>query len=111
MVPMEMARVTRDEVEAELISGLYKRTRPLLIANIGAMLLLAISLWASAERSWLLLWAATLFGWTMLRFALAKLYLSRPRSVGEAKQWVYAFAIGSGVGATRPRRAGVCRRA
>ena len=92
-----MAQVTRDEVEAELISSLYKRTRPLLIANVGAMALLTISLWTSAAHPYLLLWAGTLFGWTMLRFALAKLYLARPRSVGEAKQWVYAFSVGSGV--------------
>lgn len=95
--PAAMAPVTRGEVEAELISSLYKRTRPLLIANIGAMFLLTISLWTSANHFYLLLWAATLFGWTMLRFALAKLYLARPRSVGEAKQWVYAFSVGSGV--------------
>ncbi|MBK8158596.1 MAG: HAMP domain-containing histidine kinase [Rhodospirillaceae bacterium] len=89
--------VTRDEVEAELISSLYKRTRPLLIANIGAMLLLAIALWDSAETAYLLGWALSLFGWTMLRFALAKLYLRQTRSVGEAKNWVYAFSVGSGV--------------
>jgi signal transduction histidine kinase len=95
--PSAMAPVTRDEVEAELISGLYKRTRPLLIANIGAMCLLTISLWTSAHHFYLLLWAGTLFCWTMLRFALAKRYLARPRSVGEAKRWVYAFSVGSGV--------------
>jgi two-component system cell cycle sensor histidine kinase PleC len=100
MAPTALAGVTRDEVEAELISGLYKRTRPLLIANIGAMTLLAISLWGSADHFYLLLWAGTLFAWTMLRFGLAKLYLSRPRGVGEAKQWVYAFAVGSGVAGT-----------
>lgn len=97
MAPTSMAKVARNEIEAELISSLYKLTRPLLIANLGAMFLLTISLWASADHFYLLLWAGTLFGWTMLRFALAKLYLSRPRCVGEAKQWVYAFATGSGV--------------
>lgn len=97
ILPAGMAPVTRDEVEAELISSLYKRTRPLLIANIGAMCLLTIALWSSAERFYLLLWAGSLFGWTMLRFALARLYLSQPRSVGEARRWVYAFAVGSGV--------------
>ncbi|TDQ84501.1 two-component system cell cycle sensor histidine kinase PleC [Dongia mobilis] len=97
MAPAVMAKVNREEIEAELISGLYKRTRPLLIANIGAMLLLSLSLWRSADHAYVLLWAGTLFCWTMLRFALAKLYLSRPRSVGEAKHWVYAFAVGSGV--------------
>jgi signal transduction histidine kinase len=97
MAPTAMAKVSRDEIEAELISGLYKRTRPLLIANIGAMLLLSLSLWRSADHAHVLLWAGTLFSWTMLRFALAKRYLSRPRSVGEAKHWVYAFAVGSGI--------------
>ena len=94
------APVTRDEVEAELISSLYKRTRPLLIANIGAMLLLTIALWNSAQPIYLLGWAFSLFCWTMLRFALARLYLRRPRSVGEAKNWVYAFSVGSGVAGT-----------
>ncbi|WP_374372324.1 sensor histidine kinase [Dongia sp.] len=97
MAPTTMAKVTKSEIEAELISSLYRRTRPLLIANLGAMFLLTISLWTSADHFHLLLWAGTLFGWTMLRFALAKLYLSRPRSVGEARYWVYAFATGSGV--------------
>nr|WP_298686518.1 HAMP domain-containing sensor histidine kinase [uncultured Dongia sp.] len=94
------APVTRDEVEAELISSLYKRTRPLLLANIGAMSLLTMSLWSSANTFYLLSWAIALFSWTMLRFALAKLYLRRPRSVGEAKHWVYAFSVGSGVAGT-----------
>ncbi|MBL8708640.1 MAG: HAMP domain-containing histidine kinase [Rhodospirillaceae bacterium] len=97
ILPAGMAPVTRNEVEAELISSLYKRTRPLLIANIGALCLLAIALWSSADRFYLLLWAGSLFAWTMLRFALARLYLSRTRSVGEARRWVYAFAVGSGV--------------
>jgi signal transduction histidine kinase len=92
--------VTRDEVEAELISSLYQRTRPLLIANIGAMVLLTGALWTSAPHLYLLGWAATLFAWTMLRFALAKLYLRQERSVGEAKNWVYAFSVGSGVAGT-----------
>ena len=65
------APVTRDEVEAELISSLYKRTRPLLLANIGAMSLLTMSLWSSANTFYLLSWAIALFSWTMLRFALA----------------------------------------
>jgi two-component system cell cycle sensor histidine kinase PleC len=91
------APVSRDEVEAELISSLYRRTRPLLIANIGAMTLLTIALWNSANHLYLMAWAFSLFSWTMLRFALAKLYLRQPRSIGEAKNWVYAFSVGSGV--------------
>lgn len=95
--PLPTAPVTRDEVEAELISSLYKRTSPLLLANIGALSLLTMALWTSANTFHLLGWAISLFSWTMLRFALAKLYLRRPRPVGEAKYWVYAFSVGSGV--------------
>ncbi|MDY0872734.1 ATP-binding protein [Dongia rigui] len=94
------APVAREEVEAELIASLYQRTRPLLIANIGAMVLLTGALWTSAPHLYLLGWAVTLFAWTMLRFALAKLYLRQERSVGEAKNWVYAFSVGSGVAGT-----------
>ena len=91
------ATVTPEEVEAELISSLYRRTRPLLIANFGALCLLTVSLWSSANRSHLGAWAIALACWTMLRFLLARTYLSRPRAVGEARKWAYAFAIGSGV--------------
>jgi signal transduction histidine kinase len=89
--------VSREEVDAVLIGGLYRRTRPLLIANMGALTLLSISLWSAGNRGHVMLWALTLASWTMLRFALAKVYLSRPRAIGEARKWTYAFSVGSGV--------------
>jgi signal transduction histidine kinase len=91
------APVSAEEIDAVLISGLYRRIRPLLIANLGALVLLSLSLWHSADQRYIVIWAATLSAWTMLRFALARCYLSRPRAVGEARLWTYAFAIGSGV--------------
>jgi two-component system, cell cycle sensor histidine kinase PleC len=92
-----LAPVSKDEIDAVLISSLYRRTKPLLIANLGALTLLSISLWQSADRPYVLLWALTLAGWTMVRFGLARLYLRRPRAVGEARGWAYAFAVGSGI--------------
>jgi two-component system cell cycle sensor histidine kinase PleC len=90
-------QVSPAEIDAVLISGLYRRTKPLLIANLGALTLLSLSLVNSAETPHILLWACTLAGWTMLRFVLAKTYLSRPRDNSEARRWTYAFAVGSGV--------------
>ena len=91
------APVSPEEVHAELISSLYSRVKPLLIANFGALGLLTLALWDSANTFHLLIWAVSLAGWTMLRFLLARAYASRPRAVGEARQWAYAFAIGSGI--------------
>jgi signal transduction histidine kinase len=91
------APVSAQDVDAELISGLYRRVKPLLIANLGALSLLSISLWESADRTHLVTWAVVLTGWTMLRFGLAKLYLRRPRAPGEARYWIHAFSVGSGV--------------
>jgi two-component system cell cycle sensor histidine kinase PleC len=94
------APVSKAEIDAVLISGLYRRTRPLLIANLGALTLLSLSLWHSADRFYVLLWAFTLAGWTMVRFGLARAYLRRPRATGEARYWTYAFAVGSGIAGT-----------
>ncbi len=91
------ATVDRREIEAELIGGLYRRTKPLLIANLGALALLTAALWSTADRIHLLGWAVLLAGWTMLRFALARLYLRKPRPIGEARRWTWAFSVGSGV--------------
>ena len=84
-------------IDSELIGGLYRRTKPLLIANLGALSLLTIALWPTADRVHLLSWAVGLAGWTMLRFALARLYLSQERAVEEVWRWTLAFAVGSGV--------------
>ncbi len=90
-------QVSSAEIDAVLISGLYRRTKPLLIANLGALSLLSLSLLNSAKTLHIVLWACTLAGWTMLRFVLAKTYLSRPPDNSEARLWTYAFAVGSGV--------------
>jgi signal transduction histidine kinase len=90
-------QVSSAEIDSVLISGLYRRTKPLLIANLGALSLLSFSLISSAATLHIVLWAGTLAGWTMLRFVLAKTYLSRPRENSEARLWTYAFAVGSGV--------------
>lgn len=85
------------QVDAELIGGLYKRTTPLLVANIGAASLLSVALWATSDKVLLLGWYVTLTGWTMVRFLLSRLFLRRARDVAESQLWIRYFAIGSAV--------------
>ncbi|MBO6783910.1 MAG: hypothetical protein JJ899_11655 [Alphaproteobacteria bacterium] len=88
------------QVDAELIGSLYKRTTPLLVANIGAATLLTIALWATADRLVLLGWFCVLTAWTMVRFLLARLFLRKPRDIEESRLWIRYFAVGSGVAGT-----------
>jgi len=90
-------QVSSAEIDSVLIAGLYRRTKPLLIANLGALSLLGLSLLNSAQTLHIVLWACTLAGWTMVRFGLAKAFLRRPRHNSEARLWTYTFAIGSGI--------------
>ncbi|MEQ8966229.1 MAG: HAMP domain-containing sensor histidine kinase [Azospirillaceae bacterium] len=85
------------EVDAALIAGLFRRVKPLLFANFGALILLTVALWESADRRALIAWATVLGAWTLLRFGLARLYLARPRPIAEARRWTSLFAVGSGV--------------
>ena len=85
------------EIDAAMIRGLYHRVRPLIIANFGALTLLTFALWDQAPRLPLVLWAAALAAWTMLRFVLAKVYMRRERRLEETWRWTFAFACGSTV--------------
>lgn len=85
------------EIDAALISSLYRRLTPLLVSNLGAAMLLTIALWPSAPRGWLLGWAIALAGWTLVRLLLARLYLARPRRLDETRNWILAFSVGSGI--------------
>lgn len=89
--------VLRHEVDAEMIRGLYRRVRPLVIANFGALILLTGVLWTSVDLVPLLAWAVALSLWTTLRFGLARLYMRRPRPPAETGRWTLAFAAGAGV--------------
>ncbi len=88
------------QIDAELIGSLYKRTTPLLVANIGAASLLTVALWGSADRFVLIAWYLTLTGWTMVRFLLARMFLRKDRDIDEAFTWIRYFAVGSGVAGT-----------
>ncbi|MDX5359894.1 MAG: hypothetical protein LPL00_01065, partial [Alphaproteobacteria bacterium] len=85
------------EIDAALIAGLYKRTTPLLVANLGAIFLLTLALWPTADRVALLSWALGLSSWTMVRFWLARVYLKKPRPIAQVRFWTGAFAVGSGI--------------
>ena len=87
--------VDRREIDSAMIAGLYRRTGPLIVANFGALVLLTLALWGKADTFWLMLWSATLAGWTLLRYGLARLYLRRPRPLDESRRWTLAFAVGS----------------
>lgn len=87
-------------IDAELIGSLYRRTTPLLIANIGAASLLTLSLWSSTHHGLLLGWYLALTSWTMVRFLLARLFLRKDRDVEESQIWIRYFAVGSGVAGT-----------
>jgi len=91
------ATVTRQEVQAELISRLYRRTRPLLISNFAAIFVMLGALWNNAERAPLVVWAFALGVWTLLRFLIAHVYLRRPRPAEEAALWAYTFTIGASI--------------
>lgn len=85
------------EVDAEMIRSLYRRVVPLVFANFGALWLLTFALWSNPGRGYLLFWAISLSGWTMLRFGLAHLYMLRDRTLQETGRWTLAFVVGSTV--------------
>ncbi|MBK1667912.1 hypothetical protein CKO28_07670 [Rhodovibrio sodomensis] len=85
------------EIDSAMIAGLYRRTGPLIVANFGALVLLTLALWGKADTLWLGLWAGVLASWTLLRYGLARLFLSRPRALDESRRWTLAFAVGSTV--------------
>ena len=92
-----LPEILRREVDAEMIRGLYRRVRPLVVANFGALILLTGVLWSSVDSGPLLVWAVALGLWTTLRFGLARLYMRRPRRLEETGRWTLAFAAGAGV--------------
>ena len=94
----QCAAADAQSVDAYLLTSLFSRVKPLLIANIGSALFLTLILWDRTNPFWLAVWAVTLTGWTMMRFVLARGYLSRKRTPAEASRWATYFAIGSGVG-------------
>ena len=93
--PQATPSVDPREIDAEMIRTLYHRVVPLVFANFGALILLTAALWTSTERTYLLLWAGALSCWTMVRFALAHVYMRQERSLEETGRWTLAFAIGS----------------
>jgi two-component system cell cycle sensor histidine kinase PleC len=93
----EMEPVDAREIDKAMIAGLYRRTGPLIVANFGALVLLTLALWGKADGLWLSLWAATLASWTLLRYGLARRFLSRPRALEDSRRWTLAFALGSTV--------------
>jgi signal transduction histidine kinase len=88
----------RHEIAAHVITTLYRRMRPLLVANIGTAWLLAATLWRPDDGFQVIVWAAVLSGWTSVRYLLARAYLARPRGPSEAQRWILYFAAGAGVG-------------
>ncbi len=94
----QLGEVSRDEINAHMLGRLFRRVRPLLVANLGMSWLLVALLWDHAEAFWLVLWAVALSGWTMVRFLVARIYLASPRGVSETRRWTVIFAVGSGIG-------------
>jgi signal transduction histidine kinase len=93
----ELEPVDSREIDSAMIAGLYRRTGPLIVANVGALVLLTLALWGKADTLWLTLWASVLGSWTLLRYGLARRFLSRPRALDESWRWTLAFAVGSTV--------------
>lgn len=89
--------VTAADVDAHLLHNLFRRVRPLVIANVVTSLFLVAMLWGRTGEVWLVIWGASLIGWTMMRFLLARVYLGRDRPPSDTRKWVLMFATGSGV--------------
>jgi two-component system cell cycle sensor histidine kinase PleC len=85
-------------VDAFLLANLFKRVKPLLIANVGTAWFLVAMLWGDTDNGLLVLWAAVLSAWTTIRYVLARTYMARPRPPRDTRRWAFAFAVGAGIG-------------
>jgi signal transduction histidine kinase len=85
----------RNQIESLLLIELFQRIRAVLAANLGAMTLVLVVLWRTADLKVLAAWAGSMTVLTLARIALARVFLAQPRNSAAASPWALAFAAGA----------------